>query len=342
MKMGFLYTSLLSQPMAMPLLFIALALSFLPHTQSKLSAAYYDKTCPLFKPIMREIISTKQINDPTTAAATLRLFFHDCMVEGCDASVLISSNSFNTAERDADINLSLPGDSFDLITRAKIAIEVQCPGIVSCADILAIATRDLIVMVGGPYYEVRLGRKDGFISKASRVDGNLATSSMSVSEMLSLFESKGFTAQEMVALTGAHTIGFSHCKEFSHRLYNFSKTSEFDPTYNPKYAEALRKLCAKYTSNTAMAAFNDVVTPSKFDNMYYLNLKRGLGLLSTDHALYLDSRTRPYVDLYAANQTAFFQAFAHAMEKVSVHKIKTGRKGEVRGRCDSFNNIKTS
>ena len=44
-----------------------------------------------------EIISTKEINDPTTTTATLHLFFHDCMVEGYDASVLISSNSFNTA-----------------------------------------------------------------------------------------------------------------------------------------------------------------------------------------------------------------------------------------------------
>ena len=61
-----------------------------------------------------EIISTKEINDPTTATATLRLFFHDCMVEGYDASVLISSNSFNTAQHDADINLSLPGNTVSI------------------------------------------------------------------------------------------------------------------------------------------------------------------------------------------------------------------------------------
>ncbi|WJZ87541.1 hypothetical protein VitviT2T_006911 [Vitis vinifera] len=64
---------------------------------------------------MREIIrSTKEINDPTIATATLRLFFHDCMVEGYDASVLISSNSFNTAQHDADINLSLPGNTVSI------------------------------------------------------------------------------------------------------------------------------------------------------------------------------------------------------------------------------------
>lgn len=88
-----------------------------------------------------------------------------------------------------------------------------------------------------------------------------------------------------------------------------------------------------------MSAFNDVITPGKFDNVYYQNLKRGLGLLSSDNALVKDSRTRPLVELYSTNQAAFFKAFAHAMEKVSIHEIKTGHKGEVRRRCDAFNSI---
>ncbi|GAV68409.1 peroxidase domain-containing protein [Cephalotus follicularis] len=263
------------------------------------------------------------------------------MVEGCDASVLIASTAFNKAERDGDINDSLPGDAFDLITRAKTAIELECPGIVSCADILAAATRNLIVMVGGPYYEVRLGRKDGLVSDISRVEGNIARSTMPVSQLISMFNSKGFAVQEMVTLVGAHTIGFSHCKEFASRIFNYSKNSEYDSAYNPKFAQALRKLCANYTKDTEMSAFNDVITPGKFDNMYYVNLQRGLGLLASDQAMAVDHRTKTYVDRYAANQTAFFEAFAHAMEKVSVYKIKTGNKGEVRHRCDQFNSIKT-
>ena len=143
----------------------------------------------------------------------------------------------------------------------------------------------------------------------------------------------------MVALVGAHTIGFSHCKEFSNRIFKFSKDSEYDPAYNPEYAAGLRKLCENYTKDPTMAAFNDVITPGKFDNMYYRNLKRGLGLLATDTALLWDNRTKPFVDIYAANQTKFFQDFAQAMQKVSVLHVKTGRKGEVRHRCDSFNSL---
>ncbi|KAA8540863.1 hypothetical protein F0562_024826 [Nyssa sinensis] len=279
---------------------------------------------------MQETVTSKQLANPTTAAATLRVFFHDCMVEGCDASVLISTNHFNKAERDNDINESLSGDAFDLVVRAKTALELACPGIVSCSDILALSTRNLVKMVGGPYYKVRLGRKDGFVSQASRVEGNLARANMSMTEIINMFKAKGFTIEEMVALTGGgHTIGFSHCKEFSSRLFNYSKTSDYDPGFNPKFAEALRKVCQNYQKNPAMSAFNDVMTPSKFDNMYFLNLQRGLGILASDHALIVDPNTKPIVELFAKNQTAFFEAFAHAMEKVSVLGVKTGRKGEM-------------
>ncbi|KAF3431335.1 hypothetical protein FNV43_RR26066 [Rhamnella rubrinervis] len=310
-------------------------------TESKLTANYYQKSCPNFPHIMQQVVTAKQKATPSTAAATLRLFFHDCMVGGCDASVLIASNTFNKAERDSDINNALPGDGFDLVTRAKTTLELECPGIVSCSDILATAARDLVAMVGGPHYTVRLGRKDGLVSKVENVEGNLARPTMPVSQIISIFASKKLSVQEMVALAGAHTIGFSHCKEFSHRLFNFSKKSEYDPAYYPKYAEGLRKLCENYTKEPAMSAFNDVMTPDKFDNMYYKNLQKGLGLLASDNALATDKRTRPYVDMYAANQTKFFQDFAHAMEKLSVYNVKTGRKGEVRRRCDAFNILKT-
>ena len=61
--------------------------------------------------------------------------------------------------------------------------------------------------------------------------------------------------------------------------------------------------------------------------------------MSSDHALVKDPRTLPLVELYSKNQEAFFKAFAHAMEKLGHHEIKTGQQGEVRRRCDAFNAI---
>jgi len=67
-------------------------------------------------------------------------------LQGCDASVLISSPR-GDAERDADDNLSLAGDGFDTVDKAKQAVEAACPGVVSCADILALAARDVVLLV---------------------------------------------------------------------------------------------------------------------------------------------------------------------------------------------------
>lgn len=314
-------------------------LLFFGSTESKLTAGYYHKTCPKFQKIMQTVLPDKQLSSPTTAAATIRLFFHDCFVNGCDASMLISSTAFKKSERDADVNVTVAGDAFDLITRLKTALELECPGVVSCADILAVSARDLVVMTGGPIYEVLLGRKDTKESDPSLVDKSLPKALSPINDLLSLFSSKGFSAEEMVALVGAHTIGFSHCKEFANRIFNFSKTSEIDPAYNPVFAQGLRKLCHNYTIDPAMSAFNDVYTPGKFDNMYYKNLQKGLGLLSSDQAMATDNRTKPFVDRFAANETAFFDMFARSMQKLSLYKVKENNDGDVRRRCDQFNTI---
>ena len=79
--------------------------------------------------------------------------------QGCDGSVLLASTDDNQAERDADVNLSLAGDGFDAVVKAKEAVEKACPGVVSCADLLAIATRDLIGLV-------KVGHRLGAISIA--------------------------------------------------------------------------------------------------------------------------------------------------------------------------------
>lgn len=55
----------------------------------------------------------------------------------------------NQAEKDHPDNLSLAGDGFDTVVRAKAAVDSnpQCRNRVSCADILALATRDVVNLV---------------------------------------------------------------------------------------------------------------------------------------------------------------------------------------------------
>lgn len=77
------------------------------------------------------------------------LFFVCGSMKGCDASVLISSKagSKELAEKDAEDNKDLRAEGFENIRKAKALVESKCPGVVSCADILAIAARDFVHLV---------------------------------------------------------------------------------------------------------------------------------------------------------------------------------------------------
>ncbi|PHT95200.1 hypothetical protein T459_03082 [Capsicum annuum] len=68
------------------------------------------------------------------------------------------------------------------------------------------------------------------------------------------------------------------------------------------------------------------------------NLPKGLGLLSSDRGLFSDLRTKVHVEEYIRDQNLVFKAFASAMQKLSEHAVKFGRSGEIRHRCDAFNN----
>jgi peroxidase len=154
--------------------------------------------------------------------------------------------------------------------------------------------------------------------------------------MVRLFAGKGLTPREMVALAGAHTVGFSHCGEFAHRIYGYRGAGGHDPRLNPEFARALQRSCAGYRSDPTVSIFNDVVTPRDFDEAYYKNLPRGLGLLASDAALWEYPPTRVFAECYAGNCTAFFEDFAAAMQRLGAVGVKTGRQGVVRRRCDAL------
>ena len=76
-------------------------------------------------------------------------------IQGCDGSVLIDSPS----EKDAIPNQTLHG--FEVIDAAKTSVEQACPGVVSCADILALSAEIAVKQVNPFLY---LSKQDKGVS----------------------------------------------------------------------------------------------------------------------------------------------------------------------------------
>ncbi|CAL9104173.1 Peroxidase [Musa troglodytarum] len=303
--------------------------------EAQLRPNFYQFTCPNVESIVRQAVLKKVRQTFVTVPATLRLFFHDCFVEGCDASVMIASPR-GEAEKDAPDNLSLAGDGFDTVIKAKQAVEARCPGVVSCADVLAIAARDVVVLSGGPSFTVELGRRDGLISQARRVAGHLPGPDFNLNLLANLFRMNNLTTHDMIALSGAHTVGFSHCSRFAKRLYAFGPSSPVDPSFNLAYAQLLMRACPRDVDPT-IAVNMDPFTPTVFDNVYYRNLLKGEGLFTSDQVLFSNLLSRPVVKKFAADQSSFFGAFAASMVKLGRVGVKTGHQGEIRKDCAAFN-----
>ncbi|CAI0555848.1 unnamed protein product [Linum tenue] len=308
-------------------------------TEAQLSQGFYNATCPNLESLVRSAVQAKFQQTFVTAPATLRLFFHDCFVRGCDASVILASPT-NDAEKDHPDNLSLAGDGFDTVIKAKAAVDADpsCRNKVSCADILALATRDVVSLSGGPSYQVELGRRDGRISTKASVQRQLPQPGFNLDQLIQIFAFHSLSLTDILALSGSHTLGFSHCKQFAKRIYRFNKTTTIDPTLNPSYALQLRNMCPLNVDPTVVVSM-DPTGPQTFDNAYFKNLQQGKGLFSSDQVLFSDPRSRPTVDLFAATQSAFNDAFVAAITKMGRVGVLTGSQGEIRQDCTRVNQL---
>ncbi|XP_042487649.1 peroxidase 64 [Macadamia integrifolia] len=278
-----------------------------------LSLNYYEKTCPGFESAITDVVKKAAANDKTVPAALLRMHFHDCFIRGCDGSVLLNSVGQNTAEKDGPPNISL--HAFYVIDDAKKAVEALCPGIVSCADVLALAARDAVVISGGPTWEVPKGRKDGRVSKATETR-QLPAPTFNISQLQQSFSQRGLSMADLVALSGGHTLGFAHCSSFQNRIHKFDASHDIDPSLAPGFASNLRSICP--LGNTAKNAGSSMDTsPTTFDNTYFKLLLQGKSLFSSDQSLLTTSGTKGLVSEFSTSKEAFNEAFVKSMIKMS-------------------------
>ncbi|CAL1414681.1 unnamed protein product [Linum trigynum] len=317
-------------------LMIALAASWSSTlVQGQLKNGFYSSSCPKAEAIVRSAVESAFKDDPSIAPGLLRLHFHDCFVQGCDGSVLISGPN---AERSAPQNLGIRG--FEVIDAAKTQLEASCPGVVSCADILALAARDSVDLSNGPSWAVPTGRRDGRVSSSSQA-AVLPSPLDSIAAQRQKFAAKGLDDHDLVTLAGAHTIGQTECRFMSYRLYNFTATGNADPTISQSFLAQLQTLCPR-NGNGLKKIPLDRDSHGNFDTSFFKNVKAGNGVLESDQRLWDDANTRRIVENYAGTIRGLFGfrfdfEFSKAMIKMSGVEVKTGKDGEIRKVCSRVN-----
>jgi peroxidase len=267
-------------------------LAFLSSSHADLVLNFYAKSCPKAEEIVLDFVKQQIPTAPSLAATFIRMHFHDCFVRGCDASILLNSTtaSGNQTEKSAIPNLTIRG--FDFIDRVKSLVEAECPGIVSCADIIALVARDSIVTTGGPSWRVPTGRRDGLISNATEALNNIPAPTSNFSTLQTDFANKGLDLKDLVLLSGAHTVGIAHCPAFSNRLYNFTGVGDEDPALDSEYAANLKaRKCTTAGDNTTIVEM-DPGSFRTFDLSYYKLLLKRRGLFQSDAALTTSSTTK--------------------------------------------------
>ncbi|KAJ4882781.1 Peroxidase 56 [Raphanus sativus] len=177
---------------------------FAPTNAQGLKFGFYDSTCPKAERIVKKSVLDAIKKDPTIGAPLLRMFFHDCFVRGCDGSVLLELKN-KKDEKNAPPNLSLRG--FEIIDNVKAAVEKECPGVVSCSDVLALVARDAVVALNGPSWGVETGRRDGRVTNINEARANLPSPFDNITSLITQFRSKGLDKKDLVVLSGGHTMG---------------------------------------------------------------------------------------------------------------------------------------
>ncbi|KAK9057976.1 hypothetical protein SSX86_022816 [Deinandra increscens subsp. villosa] len=292
-----------------------------------LKVGFYEKTCPHAEKIVSDVIKEVMAVAPSLSGPLLRMHFHDCFIRGCDGSVLLDSPT-RQSEKYAPPNLSLRG--FNIIDRVKLALEKACPGLVSCADIVALVARDVTVEV---YIYIYFSNSCDY-DPINPVTGLISFAS-NITTLKQKFALRGLSTKDLVVLSGGHTIGMSHCTSFESRLYNFTGKGDTDPTMDPNYIARLKLKC-KPNDQTTLAEL-DPGSFKTFDDSYYKLVTKRRGLLESDAALLNDRETKAYLVQATSHGSTFFKDFGVSMVNMGRIGVLTGSKGEIRKVCSKTN-----
>jgi peroxidase len=178
-----------------------------------------------------------------------------------------------------------------------------------------------------------VGRKDSTSANSDAANSDLPSPFLDLKGLIDAFKKKGFSVEEMVALSGSHTIGQAKCALIRPRIYN-------EINVQSQYRISLQKTCPRNGGDNNLSPL-DATTPNFFDNAYYKNLLYNKGLLHSDQQLYKGGfGSLDYKVLAYANDPLLFRLdFANAMVKMGNLSPLTGNQGQIRKFCSLVNKV---
>ncbi|XP_050365903.1 putative L-ascorbate peroxidase 6 [Argentina anserina] len=219
--------------------------------------------------VMKEEI--RKVVSKGKAAGVLRFVFHDAgTFQLDDNSGGMNGSVIYELDRPENKGLKAP---FKILEKAKAVVDAMQP--VSWADMIAVAGAEAVSVCGGPTIQIKLGRLD---SKEPDPEGKLPEETLDAAGLKQSFQTKGFSTQELVALSGAHTLGNK----------GFGSPTVFDNSY-------FKVLIEESMSSGSMSSMTG---------------------LPSDRALPKDDECLRWIRKYADDQNAFFEDFEKAYIKL--------------------------
>jgi len=170
----------------------------------------------------------------------------------------------------------------------------------SYADFWALASIVAIKEMGGPDVKFRIGRKDAKSVDESVEEGRHPDGDKGSDHLRDVFYRMGLTDQDIVVLSGAHTIGRCHVERSGFEGPWTNDPLKFDNSY---FVDMLHKNWTETTSSAGCPQFKDE--------------SGGQMMLISDLALLSDPKFRPLVEKYATDEKAFFDDFSVAYQKLT-------------------------
>lgn len=228
---------------------------------------------------------------------------------------------------------------------AKEEVEKQCPGVLSCADLLSYAARDMVVFAGNPKYDVPAGRRDSF-STSGGLASALPTGNDTIAIQQKKFAERGLTLQDMVVLEGSHSIGRTRCQNTIAEDGSMDKMPDTAKFVDKQFEQKVKQ---RFCPESRHALFTSIRAPlvpdnpnnSDWGNSFYKHIIKGRTLLPFDISLAVEQTTKDMVHQYASDSALWQKMFNDAMIKLGKVNVLTGDQGEIRRKCGWINAVST-